>query len=179
VCLETVKNWYLGFTVPDNNVVGEVKSRIKSANTAYFQTRPLFSSRPLSWATKLTLYITLVKPVLLFVAEAWTLTDRDKKAIVVFENKILRRIFGGITDNGAWRIRSNEEIHHLYDSPTILNDFRAKRLQWIGHVHRRSMDRLLKVVWESTCFGRRPLGCQKLIWTDQISEDLHSGGINK
>jgi len=181
VFLETVKNFgYLGFTVTDNNIVAEdIKSRIKSANITYFQTRPLFSSRPLSWAAKLALYKTLVKPVLLFSAEAWTLTDRDKKAIVVFKNKILRRIFWGITDNGAWRIRSNEEIHRLYDSPTILNDFRTKRLQWSGHVHRRSGDRLLKLVWESTCFGRSPLGRQKLLWTDKISEDLYSVGLNK
>jgi len=58
-------------------------------------------------------------------AQKYGLTDRNKKAIVVSEKKMPQRIIGGITDNGVWRIHSNEDIHRLYNSPNILNHSRA------------------------------------------------------
>lgn len=169
---------YLGSIVTRDNCVSEdVRSRIKAANVAYFQTRTLFSSRVLSWTTKTTLYKTLVRPVLLYGAEAWTLGTWDRSALAVFENKMLRRIFGGRMVNGVWRIRSNAEIHALYNSPDILTFLRAKRLQWVGHVHRMGEDRTARAVWSATPSGRRPIGRPRRRWSDQLAEDLQVAGF--
>ena len=64
-------------------------------------------------------------------------TIREKCRLRVFENKILRRIFGPKRDeNGEWRGLHNEELHSLYRSPNIVRVIRSRRLRWAGHVAR-------------------------------------------
>jgi hypothetical protein len=54
----------------------------------------------------------------------------------VFENKVLRRIFGPKRDEmiGGWRKLHNEELHNLYSSPNIIKIFKSRRMRWAGHV---------------------------------------------
>lgn len=176
---EAVTNFrYLGsILTSDNQTSEDVSSRIRAANVAYFQTRPLFRSRLLSWTTKIRLYKTLVRPVLLYGAEAWTLTSQDSRSIKTFENKMLRRIFGGRIEDGAWRIRTNEEIHRLYGSADILTELRGRRLQWLGHVERMGEDRTARRVWMAQPQGRRPPGRPRKRWSTQAEEDLRAVGL--
>jgi hypothetical protein len=77
----------------------------------------------------------------------------------VFENRVIRRIFGPKRDEvtGEWRKLNNEELHDLYSSPSIIRIIKARRMIWAGHVtrmgERRNAYRLLVVKPE----GRRPL----------------------
>ena len=60
----------------------------------------------------------------------------------VFENRILRRIFGPKRDaNGEWRRLHNEELHSLYRSPSIARVIKSSRLRWAGHVARMEESR--------------------------------------
>jgi hypothetical protein len=56
----------------------------------------------------------------------------------VFENRVLRRIFGTKRDDvmGDWRKLHKEELHNLYSSPNIIRMFKSKRMRWAGHVAR-------------------------------------------
>jgi hypothetical protein len=56
----------------------------------------------------------------------------------VFENRVLRRIFGPKTDEvtGGWRNLHNEELHNLYSSPSIIRMIKSRRMRWAGHVAR-------------------------------------------
>jgi hypothetical protein len=56
----------------------------------------------------------------------------------VFENRVLRRIFGPKRDEvtGDWRKLHNEELHNLYSSPNIIRMIKSKRMRWAGHVTR-------------------------------------------
>jgi hypothetical protein len=56
----------------------------------------------------------------------------------VFENRVLRRIFGPKRDEvtGGWRKLHNEELHNLYSSPTIIRVIKSRRMRWAGHVAR-------------------------------------------
>ena len=64
-----------------------------------------------------------------------SLTLREESRLRVFENRILRRIFGSKRDeNGQWRRLHNEELHSLYRSPVIVRVMKSRRLRWIGHV---------------------------------------------
>jgi hypothetical protein len=56
----------------------------------------------------------------------------------VFENRLLRRIFGPKRDDvtGDWRKLHNEELHNLYSSPNIIRTIKSKRMRWAGHVAR-------------------------------------------
>ena len=76
----------------DNSIEKEMQKRILGGNRTYFATISLFRSRLLSKATKILLHKTLVRPVVTYGAEAWTMTKKDEQALLVFERKILRRI---------------------------------------------------------------------------------------
>jgi hypothetical protein len=56
----------------------------------------------------------------------------------VFENRVLRRIFGPKRDEvtGEWRKLHNKELHDLYSSPSIIRIIKARRMRWAGHVAR-------------------------------------------
>jgi hypothetical protein len=73
----------------------------------------LFSSRLLSTATKIVLYKTLTRPAVSYGAEAWTLTEREEQAVLIFEMKIFRRICGPKYENGGWKSRANRELEEM------------------------------------------------------------------
>ena len=74
--------------------------------------------------------------------ETWSLTLREECRLRVFENRILRRIFGSKKEeNGDWRRLHNEELHSLYRSRNIVTVIKSKRLRWAEHVARKEEDR--------------------------------------
>jgi hypothetical protein len=66
------------------------------------------------------------------------LTLREEHRLRVFENRVLRRIFGPKRDEvrGEWRKLHNEELHNLYSSPNIIRMIKSRRMRWAGHVAR-------------------------------------------
>jgi hypothetical protein len=95
---------------------------------------------------------------------------REKRRLRVFENRVLRKIFGPKRDEvtGDWRKLRNEELNDLYPSTTVVQLIKSRRLRWALHVarmgHRRGPYRLL--VWRSE--GKRPLGRPRRRWEDDI-----------
>ena len=76
-------------------------------------------------------------PVGVYGYETWSLTLREECGLGVFENRILRRIFGPKKDeNGEWRRLHNEELQSLYRSPNIVRVIKSRKLRWAGHVAR-------------------------------------------
>ena len=73
---------------------------------------------------------------MLYGCEAWSLTSREERRLRVFENRILRLIFGPKRDANVWRRLHNEEFHSLYRSPNIVRVIKSRRLRWAGHVAR-------------------------------------------
>ena len=79
------------------------------------------SSRLLSKNLKIKVYKTIILPVVLYGCETWSLTLREESRLRVFENRILRRIFGPKRgEKGEWRRLHKEELHSLYGSPNIV-----------------------------------------------------------
>jgi hypothetical protein len=76
--------------------------------------------------------------VVLYGWETWSLTLREEHRLRVFENRVLRRIYGPKRDDvtGDWRKLHNEELHNLYSSPNIIRIIKARRMRWAGHVAR-------------------------------------------
>ena len=75
---------------------------------------------------------------MLYHCETWSLTLREESRLRVFENRILRRIFGPKRDeDGEWRRLHNEELHSFYRSPNIVRMIKPERSRWAGHVARR------------------------------------------
>jgi PAS domain-containing protein len=101
-------------------------------------------------------------------------TLRDEHSGGVFENRVLRRIFGPKRDEvtGEWRKLHNEQLHDLYSSPSIIRIIKARRMRWAGHVIRIGQKRNAYRLLVGKPDGRRPLGRPRLRWLDNIRIDL-------
>jgi hypothetical protein len=84
------------------------------------------------------IYKTIILPVVLHGCETWSLILREEYRLRVFENGVLRRIFGQKMDKviGGWRKLHNEELHNLYCLPSIIIIIKSRRMRWAGHVAR-------------------------------------------
>ena len=85
---------YLGTTLKHHNSIQEeIKGRLKSGNACYHSVRNILSSRLLYKNTKIKTYRNIILPVVLYECKTWTLTLREERRLVVFENRLLKRIF--------------------------------------------------------------------------------------
>ena len=96
----------------------------------------------------------------------------------VFENMVLRRIFGPRRDEvkGEWRRLHNEELNDLYSSPNIVRVIKSRRMSWAGHVARMCEERGVYRVLVGKLKGKRPLGRPRRRWVDNIRMDLQKMG---
>jgi hypothetical protein len=80
----------------------------------------------------------IILPVVLYGCETWSLTLREEYRLRVFQNRVLRGIFGPKGDEvtGEWRKLHNGELHILYSSPDIIRHIKSRRMRWAGHVAR-------------------------------------------
>jgi len=138
----------------------------------------LLSSRLLSKNLKIKIYRIIILPIVLYGCETWTLTLREERKPRVFENIVLRRIFGPRRDEvmGEWRRWHNEELNDLYCSPNIVRVIKWRRMRWPGHVARMGEERGVYRVLVGKPEGRRPLGRPRRKWVDNIRMDLQEVG---
>ena len=170
---------YLGTTLTSqNSIAEEIKSRFKSGNASYHSVQNLLSSRLLSKSFKIKIYRTVILPVVLYESETWSLTLREERKLRLFENRVLRKIFGPRRDEvtGEWRRLHNEELNDLYSSPNIVRVIKSRRMRWAGHVARMGEERGVYRVLVGKPEGRRPLGRPRRRWVDNIRMDLQEVG---
>jgi len=97
-----------------------IKERIMMGNKAYYANRQLVNSSLISRKSKLQIYHTLVRPVVTYGSESWTLTMGEKRALAVFERKILRKIYGPVRENELWKSRRNDELEAIIKRENIV-----------------------------------------------------------
>jgi hypothetical protein len=112
--------------------------------------------------------------------ETWSLTVREEHKLRVFENRVLRRIFGPNRDRvtGGCRKLHNEELHNLYSSPSVIRIIKSRRMRWAGNVTRMGEKRNVYRLLVGKPEGERPLGRPRRRWMDNIKMNLLEIGVN-
>jgi hypothetical protein len=172
---------FLGTTVTNQNLIQEaIKRRLNSGNACYHLVQNLLSSHLMSKNVKVRIFEIIILPVVLYGCESWSLTVREEHKLRVFENRVLRIIFGlkrdGVTE-GLRKVH-NEDLHNLYSLPSIIRIIKSRRMRWVRHVaqmgEKRNVYRLLVEKPE----GKRPIGRLRRRWIDNIKMDLLEIGLS-
>jgi hypothetical protein len=92
---------------------------------------------------KVKIYETIIVPVALYGCETWSVTLREEHRLRVFENRVLRGIFGPKREEVTreWRKLQNGELNNLYSSPDIIRQIKSRRMRWAGHMARMGEER--------------------------------------
>jgi hypothetical protein len=129
---DVAKFKYLGTILTDQNYMHEeIKSTLNLVNACYHSIQSLLSSHLLSRNSEVKIYKTIILPVILYGCETWSLTLRQEHRLRLFENRVLRKIFGPDRDEvmGEWRKLHNGKLHNLYSSPDIISQIKSRRMR--------------------------------------------------
>jgi len=127
----------------------------------------------LSKNLKIKVHRTIFLAVVLYGCETWSLTLREERKLRVYENMVLRRIFGPRRDEvtGECRRLHKEELNDLYPSPNIVRVIKSRRMRWAGHVARMGVERGAYRVLVGKPEGKRTLVRPRRRWVDNIGMD--------
>ena len=116
--------------------------------------------------------------MVLYSCETWSLLWKEERRLRVFENRVLRRVFGRRRDEviGEWRKLHNEELSDLYNLPITVRVVKSRRMIWAWHVARMGEGRGVHRVLVGKPERKRPLWRPKRRWEDNIKMDLQEVG---
>jgi hypothetical protein len=97
----------------------------------------------MSIKTKCKLYKTLIRPVLLYGCDTWTINIYNEEKTAIFEIKVLRKIYGPTSRNGRWKIKYNNELYQLFGEPAIIREIKATIIRCLGHLFRANEHHLV------------------------------------
>jgi len=137
-------------------------------------------SRALNRSSKLKIYKCLIRPVVTYGCETWTLTNRDEQYLRIFESRILRKIFGPVqNEDGSRRIRMNYELNELIENAYIVRFRKSRRIAWLGLVMRMDDKRTPKRILQWKPIGTRTRRRPRKRWIASTEEDLQIIGVRR
>lgn len=155
----------------------EIAYRIMLANKAYYSLNSLFKSRLISRMCKLALYKTIIRPILCYNVETWTLSATDENNLRIFERRILRKLFGPVKDNNVYRIRFNYELQEIIENEVIIKFIKAQKLRWVEHLERMDRGRAPRRASEMVCMSTRQRGRPRTRWREEVECDLRKMSV--
>jgi len=102
----------------------------------------------------------------------WVLKETVIQKLLVFERRILRRIFGPTKENQIWRVKTNEELDKLIKHKNTINYIKPQRLSWFGHVQRMPDTRTVKKIFNWKPLNKTSQGRPKYRWEENIKQDI-------
>ena len=150
----------------------DLKNRLSKARGAFNKLKKIWISNNISRKTKLRLYKTLVVPVLLYGSEIWKMNKGDDKAVNVFHNRCLRKIF---------RIRwqdhvSTKELLERASMKPLSVEVMSRRWKMIGHILRKDRNDDCNVAMSWVPEGKRRRGRPKTTWRRTVEKERQEAG---
>ena len=133
--------YYRGY-IPDNGYYGspmlQFRSNFRKKVLLHTDNCVKYNTKLITIIQNVKIYRTIILPVVLYGCETWSLTLREERRLRVFENRVLRRVFGPKRDGvtGEWRKLHNVKLSDLYSLPNIVRVVKSRRMRWTGHVAR-------------------------------------------
>jgi hypothetical protein len=129
------------------------------------------------------LYRIIILSAILYGCANWSLTLREECRVWVFENRVLRRIFGPKRNEvtGEWRKLHKEELNDLYSSSNIVRVIKSRRIMWPGHLALMGKRRGVYRVLVGKPEGKRPLARLRSRWKEYIKmvlQEVECGGVD-
>jgi hypothetical protein len=107
------------------------------------------------------------------------MTKKEEEALLIFERKILQRIYGSKNENGEWKSRTNLELEEISKGENIVKWIKGQRLSWLGHLERMEEDRMAKKIFNQQLEGVRQRGSPRKRWKEQVEGDLQVLGVRR
>ena len=101
------------------------------------------------------------------------MTKKEEQALLIFERKIFRRIYGPKYEDGEWKSRTNRELEELNKRENIVKWIKEQRISWLGHLERMEEDRMPKKIFTQELEGTRRRGRSRKGWKKEGERDLH------
>ncbi|KAI8478919.1 hypothetical protein Bbelb_433480 [Branchiostoma belcheri] len=160
---------YLGSTVNNAATIDtEINNRIAKFSKNTGALYPLLRDRNIPTEVRVHIYTSILKPILTYGCETWTLTERRRSILQAAEMRVLRLIYG-VTKRDHIR---NTTIRASLKVEPIINYVEKSQLRWFGHVKRMAATRGVKRILEWKPPGKRPLGRPRMRWTDGLKKIL-------
>ncbi|XP_076038132.1 uncharacterized protein LOC143023489 [Oratosquilla oratoria] len=118
----------------------------------------------------------MIRPMLTFAAETWSLNQLTETKLLRLENNTLKSICGPVYagELNIWRRRYTREVRDLIPMPQVTDYIRSSRLRWLGHILRSGQDRFTSRVFTENIVGRRPRRRPRTGWKNGVENDLRS-----
>ena len=166
---------YLGDTLDcEGGVERAVRARVASAWTKWREISGLLLNKNIPILYRAKVYEACIRPVLLYSAETWALTQRMEEILKRCDNKMLRFMAGVRWEDHL----TNEEVAERCGLRRLDGKLTSHRLRWFGHVARREGEHPLREVMDLQVDGRRPVGRPRKVWRKCVSDDLARAGID-
>ena len=150
----------------------DIKNRLQKARGAFHRLARVWNTRGIGRKTKIHLFKTLERPVLLYGYETWKITKRDEKQLDTFQTKCLRRIL-----RIRWQQRiTNSRILEISGMENISCEVRRRRWNWIGHILRREGNEDCKTALGWQPEGKRARGRPKTTWQRTVEKERNTAG---
>ena len=173
--LETVDKFtYLGSIVtPSGGTEEDVNARINKARGAFTQLNKVWDSKMIRLKTKIKIFNSNVKSVLLYGSETWFLNKKQEDKLQVFINKCLKRILKIFWPN----IIRNKDLWERTSQEKIVIQIKKRKFRWLGHTLRKDRDDITKYSLKWNPQGQRKVGRPKNTWRRQLDKELKDHGL--
>ena len=112
-------------------------------------------------------------------AEAWSLTKKEEQAVLIFERKIFRRMYGPKYENGEWKSQTNRELEEMSEGENIVKWIKGQRISWLGGLERMGEDRMHKKMFTQELEGTRRNGRPRKGWKEEVERELQVMGVRR